>query len=105
VVIVLFRARVRDGIDVAEYERTFERMVGLASEMPGFIDIEGYSAADGNGELAVVRFESVETLLAWRNHPEHLATQQRGREEFFASYQITVSEQIREYAFSDSDVR
>lgn len=97
-VIVLFKARVREGVDLADYESTFVRMVELASGMPGFIDIEGYSAADG-GELAVVRFESEETLLAWKNHPEHVATQQRGREEFFDSYHITVADRIREYGF------
>lgn len=99
-ILVLFKARVRDGVDLAEYEKTFMRMVELATEMPGFVDIEGYSAADG-GELAVVRFESEETLLAWKNHPEHVATQQRGREEFFDFYHITVANRIREYGFPE----
>lgn len=97
-VIVLFKAQVRAGVDLADYESTFIRMVELASEMPGFIDIEGYSAADGR-ELAVVCFESEKALLDWKNHPEHVATQRRGREEFFASYHITVAERIREYGY------
>ena len=99
-IITLFKARPRQGIDQADYESTFQRMVELASQMPGFIDIEGFGAADG-AELAVVRFESEETLLAWKNHPEHVATQQRGRDEFFESYHITVAERVREYEFPD----
>ena len=97
-VIVLFRARLREGVDLAEYEKTFARMLELASAMPGFVGIDGYSAPDGS-ELAIVRFESEEAVEEWKNHPEHVHTQQRGRAEFFASYHITVATQIREYGF------
>lgn len=97
-VIVLFENRLRADIDEAEYGQAFERMFGLASQMPGFISIVGYTAADG-AELAVVRFESEETLQAWRNHPEHVKTQARRREAFYESYKITVATPSREYDF------
>jgi hypothetical protein len=54
-VIALFKFRLRPDIDMAEWEQTFVRMVGLASEMPGFVSVEPYAAEDGSG-LAVVRF-------------------------------------------------
>jgi heme-degrading monooxygenase HmoA len=98
-VIVLFEQKLRADIDKAEFEQTLGRMVGLASKMPGFISIDGYTAADGGG-LAVVRFESEESLKAWKFDPEHLRTQARGREAFFESYKITVATQvIRSYDF------
>ena len=95
-VIVLFEAKLREDVDQAEHDRTFDRMLELASAMPGFISVNGYSAL-GGGDLAVVRFESEETLRAWKNHPEHVAAQQRGRSEFFDSYHVTVATQTREY--------
>jgi heme-degrading monooxygenase HmoA len=49
--------------------------------------------------LLVARFESHEALAAWRNHPEHQAAQQRGRERFFAHYKIEVCESVRAYEF------
>ncbi len=79
-VIVLFKAKLREDVDQAEHDRTFERMLELVSAMPGFISVDGYSASAG-GDLAVVRFESEEALLAWRRHPEHVSAQQRGRSE------------------------
>lgn len=97
-VVVLFRARVRAGIDLAEYGQTFERMLRLAASMPGFIGIEGF-AGEGGDELAVVRFDSEESVAAWKDHPEHLAVQQRGRDEYFESYHITVTSLVREYGF------
>jgi heme-degrading monooxygenase HmoA len=96
-VIAMFEHRLRADIDVAEWEETFARMVALASEMPGLISIDGYESPDGM-RLAVVRFESDEALQAWKNHPEHLQAQARGREAFFDSYKVTVaSSVIREY--------
>lgn len=98
-VIVLFKFRLRADIDMAEWEQTFVRMLGLASEMPGFVSVETYGAEDGAG-LAVARFESEEALQAWKAHPEHVLTQARGREAFFDSYHMTVSTSIiREYDF------
>jgi len=98
VVIVLFRNNPRADIDQAEYESAFVKMLELAQQMPGFVSIDGYSGSDGS-ELAVVRFESEETLAAWKNHPEHVEMQARAREAFYDSYHITVATQIREYGF------
>jgi heme-degrading monooxygenase HmoA len=96
-VIALFEYRLSADIDMAEWEQTFARMVALASEMPGCISIDGYAAPDGV-DLAVVRFESEEALRAWKNHPEHVLAQARGREAFFDAYKVTVaSPVIREY--------
>ena len=53
-------------------------------------------AADGEG-VAIVEFESAETLQAWREHPEHRAAQAAGRERLFASYRIQVCSVERDY--------
>ena len=97
-VIALFEFRLRADIDLVEWEQTFERMVALASEAPGLVSIDAYASPDGM-RLAVVRFESDDALQAWKNHPEHLRAQGRGREEFFDEYKVTVaSSVVREYA-------
>ena len=100
-VVVVFRIRLRPDLDVADYEATGERMAELASAMPGFAGMD-YAAVDG-GELLVVRFESHETLAAWRNHPEHLEAQQAGRERFFAHYSIEVCDEVRSYEFTAAE--
>jgi heme-degrading monooxygenase HmoA len=96
-VVALFEYRLRADVDTAEWEQTFTRMVALASEAPGCISIDGYASPDGV-DLAVARFESEEALEAWKNHPEHLVAQARGRDEFFDEYKVTVAcPVIREY--------
>jgi len=100
-VVVVFRITLRPDLDVADYEATGERMAELATAMPGFVGMD-YAAVEG-GELLVVRFESHETLAAWRNHPEHLEAQQAGRERFFSHYSIEVCDEVRSYEFDAAD--
>jgi heme-degrading monooxygenase HmoA len=97
-VIVLIRTTLREGADVAAYEKLNERMDALVRDIPGFISATGYRSDDGD-EIALVRFESAEALRRWRDLPEHVDAQRRGREEFYAAYDIEVCEVVRAYDF------
>ncbi|MDQ3813683.1 MAG: antibiotic biosynthesis monooxygenase [Armatimonadota bacterium] len=100
-VVIVFRSRLRDDMseDVGrDLEQVGMRMYELASSMPGFISYKDFVAEDGEN-VSLVEFESLETLAAWREHPEHKIAQQRGRSEFFASYHIQVCTPVRDYAF------
>jgi heme-degrading monooxygenase HmoA len=96
-VVVVFRARARADIG-SDYEETDARMAELAAKMPGFVSYRPYASADGE-ELAVVEFESHETMAAWRNHPEHREAQRLGRERWLSEYRITVCDVVRDYSF------
>jgi heme-degrading monooxygenase HmoA len=96
-ILTVFRTRLRPGIE-AELEPVGARMYELASSMPGFVSYREYQSADGES-VAIVEFESKETLAAWRKHPEHLAAQASGRNRWFADYRIQVCEVVREYSF------
>jgi heme-degrading monooxygenase HmoA len=101
-VLVVFRIELAPDRPVDEYERTGARMADLVQSMPGFLGMD-YAEVDG-GELLVVRFESHDSLSAWRNHPEHLAAQERGKREFFKGYQIEVCDLVRSYGLhADAD--
>lgn len=97
--VVLFKIRTREDIDESAYETAFERMLELVSQMPGFIDFEAYSSEDGT-ELAVARFESADAVAAWRDQPDHAHTRERGRNEFFDAYNITVATVSRSYGWT-----
>jgi heme-degrading monooxygenase HmoA len=103
-VIITFRTRLKDGIDMQELEQIGARMYELGSAMPGFIAYKDFAAQDGES-LTLVQFADLESLATWRDHPEHRAAQQRGREEFFSEYHIQVSTLVREYEFSPASGR
>jgi len=95
--LTVFRSRLKTG-EEAELEPVGARMYELATSMPGFVSYREYQSADGES-VAIVEFESKETLAAWRNHPEHLAAQEKGRSRWFAEYRIQVCEAVRDYSF------
>jgi heme-degrading monooxygenase HmoA len=97
--VVLFRSRPRPGRDEAEFQRTFERMLELVSGMDGFLGLEGFGGEDGS-ELVVAKFSTDDAIRAWKAQPEHVATQQRGRDEFFREYQLTVAAVTRSYEWA-----
>jgi heme-degrading monooxygenase HmoA len=88
-IISLFRFRMQDLTPAQreEYSSTAERLLTLASAMPGFISFRHYTSGDGE-TLAVIEFASAEALVAWRDHPDHRKAQQRGRNDFYAEYEI-----------------
>ncbi len=99
-VVSLFRFRMRDLTPAQrqEYGSTAERLLKFASAMPGFISFRHYVGEDGE-MLAMVEFASAEALAAWRDQPEHRTAQQRGREEFYAEYQVVNCAVINEYGY------
>jgi heme-degrading monooxygenase HmoA len=100
-VVVVFRSRVREGVGEA-LSQVGQRMYELASSMPGFISYKDFVAEDGEN-VAIVEFESLETLAAWREHPEHKIAQQQGRDLFFSEYHIQVCTPVRDYRFPTED--
>ena len=89
-IVTVFRSRLRPESG-AEYHETAERMLELARTMPGFVDFTSFEADDGE-RVSVITFDSWAAQRAWRDHPEHRAAQQIGRERFYASYDISVCE-------------
>jgi heme-degrading monooxygenase HmoA len=101
-IVIVFRSRIRESVNQAELEQMGQRMVELASSMPGYISYKDFIAADGEN-VSIVEFESLETLAAWREHPEHKLAQQRGRKEIFSDYHIQVCTPVRDYAFQQDE--
>jgi heme-degrading monooxygenase HmoA len=83
-IVTVFRSRLRPGVE-EPYEEVAARMGEIAQSMTGFIDQTFYLANDGE-RVTIVRFEDRESHRAWAEHPEHLATQRRGRDDFYSWY-------------------
>ena len=102
--VTVFRARLRPDADMTALGALGERMYALATAMPGFVSYKDFTAPDGES-VTIVEFASEPELLAWRNHPEHVAVQERGRREFFSDYQIQACRVERAYRFTIAEGR
>lgn len=100
-VVGIFRSRLRAENEAA-YEPVAERMAERAAAMPGFVSLKGFVAADGE-RVAIFAFETLAQLDAWREDAEHQEAQRRGREEFYASYDLTIFEPARSSSFQARD--
>jgi heme-degrading monooxygenase HmoA len=75
-----------------------DEMSRIAASMEGFIDQKFYVAPDGE-RVTIVRFRDDASQRAWARHPEHLRAQQRGRDEFYSWFDISVAEESRTRTF------
>jgi len=97
-VVVIFKTHLREGADVEAYRKTSRRMHELVEQIPGFISIKAYTGEDGE-EIDLVRFANEDALNAWKEQPEHLEAQRRGREEFYDRYSVQACKVVRDYEF------
>ena len=94
-VVVTFRNRFNPDIDEAEYGQRAGKLFEIVSAMPGFRSIRDYAAEDGE-RLSVIEFDSLESLAAWRDHPEHRIAQELGKQRYYAEYHLQICELVRE---------
>ncbi|HEX5510280.1 MAG TPA: antibiotic biosynthesis monooxygenase [Actinomycetales bacterium] len=76
------------------YGRMSARLEALAEKQPGFLGIE--SARDGLG-ITVSYWRDEAAARAWKEVAEHLIAQRRGREVWYADYQVRVATVTRSY--------
>lgn len=95
--VVVFRARIRPE-HADKYYALADEMATIARSMPGFISYKAYFADDGE-RVSIHEWESAAHLKAWREHPEHVKAQARGRADFYEEYTLYVADGPRESRF------
>jgi len=52
---------------------------------------------EGDQEVAISYWETLEQISRWKQDAEHIKAQQRGRSKWYRTYQIQIVEVLREY--------
>jgi heme-degrading monooxygenase HmoA len=89
--------RPHDHVDEA-YGAAADRMEELAETIPGYLGIESVRSADGTG-ITVSYWTDEDAISRWRDHPEHLDAQSRGRDEWYEWYELRVGQVERARSF------
>ena len=92
---VIFSSQ-RNGRGEADYEAAGERMFVMVQQQPGFLGVESTRDEHGFG-ITVAYFDSEENILKWRNHPDHAATRERGKREWYEHFEVRVAKVERAY--------
>ena len=94
---VIFSSTLAD--DAEGYGAMADRMVALAREQEGFIDVESAARTSGGFGITVSYWRDLESIRKWKNVSEHAAAQRMGRDAFYRSYRLRVARVEREYGF------
>ena len=96
-IVVIFLSR-RTAADDAGYAAAAEAMESLATLQPGYRGIESTRGADGLG-ITLSFWADEASALSWRDHPEHKAIRDAGRDRWYTRYEVIVCAAERSYAW------
>lgn len=96
-VVTVFRSRLREGVE-SDYQPLAAMMSTLVESIDGFIDQKSYTSVDGE-RVTIVRFRDWASHRSWAEHADHQVAQRRGRDELYAWYDISVSEESYGHVF------
>ena len=93
--VVIFKAQVKQ-LDAAYLAMTKQlRELALGQ----FNCAEFLSVSEGEQEVALSYWNSLEDIRAWKAQSTHLLAQERGRSDWYRRYQVQIAEIQREYAY------
>ena len=94
---VIFSSTLAD--DAAGYGAMADRMVALAREQEGFIDVESASRTSEGFGITVSYWRDLESIKKWKAQSEHAVAQKMGRGAFYKNYRLRVARVERECGF------
>jgi heme-degrading monooxygenase HmoA len=92
---VIFVAQ-RTDLDADGYAHAAALMDELAAQQAGYIGIDSVRGADGLG-ITVSYWTDEASANAWRDHAEHTAMRDAGRNQWYAHYSLHVAQVTRSY--------
>ena len=95
--VVIFTAKLKQ-LDECYYE-TAAKLKEVAFNQ--YNCIKFISCTEGDLEISTSYWHSLEDIKNWKQHAEHLHAQVKGKQEWYESYEVQVTEVLREYRHSN----
>ncbi len=92
--VVIFKATINE-LD-GRYSSIAKQLRKLALEKYGCVEFN--SVTEGKQEIAISYWPALDNIRRWKQAPEHLLAQERGKNRYYASYQVQIVEVLREYS-------
>jgi heme-degrading monooxygenase HmoA len=96
--VIVFRSRLRNDFERAEYDARAQEVLEIGRQMPGFVSLKTFTADDGE-RLSLVEFESGADVKGWARNTDHIQAKKEGRERFYSEYRIQICEELRRSEF------
>ena len=99
--IAVIFSSIRNDADTAGYAAAAAAMAALAARQPGYRGIDSVRDAAGAG-ITISYWADEAAAVAWRDHPDHAAVRDLGRDRWYDSYRMTICTVTRGYAWTRS---
>lgn len=86
--------------DTGAYQETALEIEKLAAQQPGYLGIE--SSRDATEGITVSYWNDEDAIAAWKANVDHAAARERGRAQWYATYELRVARVERAYRWSRS---
>lgn len=77
-----------------EFHRLNDRIIAIAEANPGYLGRESWTEGDRN--VVILYWRTLEDLRAFGEHPDHLRAKSR-YQEWYGGYKVIIAEVLREY--------
>ena len=99
--VVVFEVTMKPGLQ----KQYFDLAASLRPELEkidGFILVERFESVSNEGKYVSISFWRDERAVEnWRAHAEHQVAQERGKDEIFADFRISIGAVQRQYTMAD----
>ena len=85
--------------DPAGYDAAATAMDRLAAVQPGYLGVDSARGEDGVG-ITVSYWTDEAAARGWREHPEHSAIREGGRDRWYSNYRVDVAQVTRGYSWA-----
>lgn len=92
---VIFTSTLRE--NTVGYSEMADRMEFLARQQPGYLGIDHARSEQG---ITISYWKDLAAIQAWKEHPEHLEAQEKGKSHWYEKYALRICKVEREYFFS-----
>ena len=102
-VTVLFEATIKEG-KMDDYLKAAASLKEELAQDSGLIASERFESLSTKGKLlSKSEWRNEESIAKWRNHAKHRICQQKGRDNYFLDYKITVVTPLRCYTMDQRE--
>lgn len=90
---VIFRAEIKE-LD-EEYSLMAAQLRELALNEYGCVEFT--ACTEGDYEIAISYWPTLESIHAWKNNPKHIKAQRIGADKWYKSYTVQVMQVVKQY--------
>ena len=85
--VVVFTARLAEGVDKVEYGRLSAQLGRLVRANEGFLGEDAASSEDGL-LISVTYWRDISSLRSWAEDPRHMRAKELGRTRYFSTFEL-----------------